>query len=106
MLAACARADFLLAAWFLWMTPLLAALSSWRLVATRSSSALVLSPAAAASRNARIAVRSPDFTDWLRCRAASLVRIRFTWDLMLATRRFPVVLELWVSSLLSKAVGA
>src|SRR6478735_11698159 len=69
------------------MTPLLAALSSLRLVATRSSLALSLSPAAAASRNERIAVRSEDFTDWLRSRAASLVRIRFTWDLMLATRK-------------------
>ena len=32
------------------------------------------------------AVRSEDFTDWLRSRASSLVRLRFTFDLMLATR--------------------
>lgn len=64
---------------------MLAALSSLRLVETRSSLALSLSPAVAASRKARIAVRSEDLTDWLRSRLRSLVRIRFTWDLMLAT---------------------
>ena len=32
-------------------------------------------------------VRSEDFTDWLRRRLRSLVRIRFFWDLMLATRK-------------------
>ena len=45
LLRACASADFLLAAWFLWITPLLAALSSLRLVETSSSAALSFSPA-------------------------------------------------------------
>ena len=40
-----ASADFLLAAWFLWITPLLAALSSLRLVDTSNSAAFSLSPA-------------------------------------------------------------
>jgi DNA polymerase III subunit delta len=51
-----ASADLRLAAWFLWMTPLLAALSSLRLVATSNSPALSLSPASMASRNPRTAV--------------------------------------------------
>src|SRR4030088_160728 len=84
-----ASADFLLAAWFLWITPLLAALSSLRLVDTSNSAALSLSPLWAASRNERTAVRSEDFTDLLRSRARSLVRLRFCCDLMLATRELP-----------------
>src|ERR1700743_3761818 len=83
---ACANADFLFAAWLLWMTPLLAALSSLRLVDTSSSAAFSFSPAAAASRNARTAVRSDDFTDLLRSRARSLVRLRFCCDLLLGPR--------------------
>src|SRR6201988_281837 len=86
LLRACARADFLLAAWFLWITPLLAAWSNLRLVETSSSAALSFSPSAAASRNARTAVQSDDFTDLLRSRARSFVRLRFCCDLMLATR--------------------
>ena len=85
-LRALASADFLLAAWFLWITPLLAALSSLRLVDASNSAAFSFSPAWAASRNARTAVRSEDFTDLLRSRARSLVRLRFCCDLMLATR--------------------
>src|SRR5512146_1568100 len=89
LLSASASADFLLAAWFLWMTPLLAALSSLRLVATSNSVALSFSPASTASRNPRTAVRSDDLTDWLRCLRRSLVRMRFFCDLMLATRVCP-----------------
>src|SRR5579884_848576 len=70
------------------MTPLLAALSSFRLVATSSVAALSFSPACAASRKPRMAVRSEDFTDLLRRRLRSLVRLRFSCDLMLATRQF------------------
>src|SRR6201988_5113224 len=88
LLRACASADFLFAAWFLWITPLLAALSNLRLVDTSSSAAFSLSPAWVASRNVRTAVRSEDFTDLLRSRARSLVRLRFCCDLMLATRCF------------------
>ena len=58
LLSASASADFLLAAWFLWMTPLLAALSSLRLVRASNSAALSFSPASTASRNPRTAVRS------------------------------------------------
>ena len=56
MCRAAASADFLLAAWFLWMTPLLAALSNLRLVEASNSPALYLSPAAVAERKARMAV--------------------------------------------------
>src|ERR1700760_1632106 len=81
LLRARASADFLLAAWFLWMTPALAALSSLRLVETSNSVALSLSPSWAAARNARTAVRSEDFTDLLRSRARSFVLMRFCCDL-------------------------
>src|ERR1700733_4583319 len=97
---ACASADFLFAAWFLWITPLLTALSSLRLVETSSSAALSVSPASAASRNARTAVRSDDFTDLLRRRLRSLLRLRFCCDLMLATRNSFVNLSgLWCHGL-------
>src|SRR4051794_11604305 len=79
-------ADFLLAAWLGWRTPLPAALSSLRLAAWSSSAALSLSPAAAASRNFRMAVFTEDLTALLRWRRASLVLMRLIWDLMLATR--------------------
>lgn len=88
LLSETAIADFLLAAWLAWMTPLLAALSSFLLVLTSSSEALSFSPAATASRKERIAVRSDDFTDWLRSRALSLVLFRLICDLMFATRVF------------------
>ena len=68
------------------MTPLVAAWSSLRLADASSSVALSFSPASTASRNPRTAVRSDDLTDWLRSRARSLVRMRFSCDLMLATR--------------------
>src|SRR5882762_5050982 len=84
-------ADFLLAAWLSWITPLLAALSSCRPASRSSSRALSLSPASAASRNLRIAVFTDDLTDLLRSRAASLVRIRLICDLILATRGSPSV---------------
>src|SRR2546422_11117991 len=79
-------ADFLLAAWLAWITPLLAALSSFLLASRSSTMALSLSPASAASRNFRIAVFTEDLTDLLRSRAFSFVLIRLSWDLMLATR--------------------
>ena len=56
LLNAEASADLRLAAWFLWMTPLLAALSSLRLVETSNSPAFSLSPVSTASRNPRTAV--------------------------------------------------
>src|SRR6185312_500805 len=56
LLSASSSEDLRLAAWFLWMTPLLAALSSWRLADFANAAALSLSPLSAASRNARIAV--------------------------------------------------
>jgi hypothetical protein len=43
--------DLRLAAWFLWMMPLEAALSSLRAAVRPSSTAVSLSPASAASRN-------------------------------------------------------
>ena len=79
-------ADLRLAAWFLWITPLLAALSS--LVRAERMVWVIFSwsPASAASRNWRTAVRREDFTDLLRIRAASFCLFRLIWDLMFATR--------------------
>src|SRR6476659_7944929 len=82
----CAMADFLLAAWLAWMTPLLAALSSWRDAVLIASWAAARSPASAASRKCRTAVLRDERTLLLRRRAASLVRIRLIWDLMFATK--------------------
>lgn len=87
-LARLAIADFRFAAWLRWITPLLTALSRARLAARRWTSACSLSPASAAARNLRTAVFSADFTDLLRSRAFSLVRIRLICDLMLATVTF------------------
>src|SRR5690349_19820879 len=56
-----AIADLRFAAWFLWMTPAEAALSSCREATCAYSVALSASPAAAASRNRRTAVRREDF---------------------------------------------
>src|SRR5699024_7832544 len=53
-----AIADFLLAAWFLCMTPLLTALSSLRDAARSAVSVASTSPEAAASRNLRMNVRT------------------------------------------------
>src|SRR5262245_743716 len=78
-------ADFLFAAWFGWMTPLLTALSSLRAASRMSGPAVAASPAAAASRNLRTAVLSEDFTALLRCLACSFCLLRLIWDLMFAT---------------------
>src|SRR4051794_28854096 len=67
------------------MTPLDAALSRLRDAATSSVCATALSPDAAASRTRRTEVFSADLTDLLRRRAASVVRMRLIWDLILAT---------------------
>src|SRR3712207_2270714 len=81
-----AMPDLRLAAWFLWMTPLLAALSSALLATCRAVAAAAASPASAAVRNRRTAVFRADLTATLRWRARSLVRFRLIWDLMFATR--------------------
>src|SRR5664279_3097147 len=67
------------------MTPLETALSRLRDATTSSACAVALSPELAASRTRRTAVFSADLTDLLRIRAASLVRMRLIWDLILAT---------------------
>src|SRR6478752_2334271 len=67
------------------MTPFDAALSRLREAATSSTCAAALSPESAALRTRRTAVFSADLTDLLRRRAASLVRMRLIWDLILAT---------------------
>src|SRR5690606_3972648 len=77
--------DLRFAAWFLWMTPLEAALSSLRLASRARVLAASLSPAATASRNLRTAVFRPLLTALLRSRAISFWRFRLIWDLMLAT---------------------
>ena len=61
-----AIADLRLAAWFAWMTPLLAALSSFLVARASDFSAEALSPAATASRVRRTSVRSSLFTALLR----------------------------------------
>src|SRR5436190_13155206 len=78
-------ADFLLAAWFAWMTPLDAALSSLVDAFFRASWAAPASPASAASRNLRIQVRSSLLTALLRSVRFSLVLMRFSCCLMFAT---------------------
>src|SRR5690554_5253467 len=78
-------ADFLLAAWFWWMTPLLAALSSFFDARRRAAVAFSLSPAATAARVARMAVRSSALYALLRSVAFLLVRMRFICDLIFAT---------------------
>src|SRR5438067_11157452 len=78
-----------LAAWFWWMTPLLAALSSSREALRKAVCALVASPPSAASRNLRTAVLSSDFTALLRRRRRSFCPMRLICDLMLATRVLP-----------------
>src|SRR3954453_22723033 len=84
-------ADLRLAAWFLWMTPLVAALSSSREAVRRWVDAAWGSPASAASRNRRTAVLSSLFTALLRTRRRSFWPIRLIWLLMLATRVLPQV---------------
>src|SRR5690606_11967766 len=80
-----AMADLRLAAWFLWMTPFDAALSSLRAVSAASALASSTLPASAASWNRRTAVFSAERTDLLRARAASFWRLRLICDLMFAT---------------------
>ena len=75
-MARCAIADFLLAAWLAWITPLLTALSSLRDASCSAVRAASRLPASAASRKRRIAVFSDDLTLLLRSRAFSLVPIR------------------------------
>src|SRR5690606_9304345 len=79
--------DLRFAAWFLWMTPLLAALSSFFDASRMSTVACSVSPASAASRNLRMAVFNDDFTDLLRSRRFSFCLLRLICDLMFATRR-------------------
>src|SRR5215469_15442397 len=82
-----AIADLRFAAWFLWMTPLLAALSRLAHAVRMASVASATSPASAASRNLRTAVFSDDLTALLRWRAFSFCLLRLIWDLMFATRK-------------------
>src|SRR3954468_23375540 len=82
-------ADLRFAAWFLWMTPLLAALSSSRDALRKADVVASASPASAASRNRRTAVLSSLLTALLRRRRRSFVPIRLIWLLMLATRDLP-----------------
>jgi hypothetical protein len=71
-----AIADLRFAAWFLWMTPLLAALSSWRVAARSAVPASSTFPASAASRNLRTEVRSDDFAALFRWCAFSFCLLR------------------------------
>ena len=79
-------ADLRLAAWFLWITPLPAALSSLVKAARMVCVTFSVSPASAASRNWRTEVFSDDLTALLRTRAFSFCLLRLIWDLMFATR--------------------
>ena len=82
-----AMADLRLAAWFLWMTPLLAALSRFRQAVRMAAVASSRSPVSAASRNLRTEVFSEVLTALLRCRGFSFCLLRLIWDLMFATRK-------------------
>src|SRR5665647_2807130 len=79
-------ADFLLAAWFLWMTPLVTALSSLVEATLSASAAAEASPESAAVLNLRTKVRSSLLTALLRSVRRALVLMRLSWDLMFATR--------------------
>ena len=83
-----AKADLRLAAWFLWITPFETALSSFLPASANAVAAAALSPAAAASRVARIAVFSSLFTALLRSAAFRLVPMRLICDLMFAMFHF------------------
>ena len=78
--------DFLFAALFLWMTPLLTALSSLVEATLSASAAAETSPDAAAVLNLRIQVRISLLTALLRSVALAFVLMRLSWDLMFATR--------------------
>src|SRR5579875_2758557 len=80
-------ADLRFAACFLWMTPLLAALSSSRHAARSAVPVASRSPAAAVSRYFRTEVFSEDLTALFRSRAFSFCLLRLIWDLMFATRK-------------------
>src|SRR5215475_519139 len=82
-----AMADLRFAAWFLWITPLLAALSRPREASRMACTAASVSPASAASRNLRTLVFSDDLTALLRCLAFSFCLLRLICDLMFATRK-------------------
>jgi len=81
-------ADFLLAAWFLWITPLETALSSFLVATLSASAAFALSPVATASRAARTAVFTSLRTALLRSAAFWLVPIRLICDLIFAMFHF------------------
>src|SRR4051812_41142457 len=89
-------ADLRLAAWFLWMTPLEAALSSARTASRAAASTSSGVPTAAVSRNLRTVVLSADFTDLLRSWAAWFCLLRLIWDLMFATKARLVRVEISV----------
>src|SRR5580692_903622 len=88
-------ADLRLAAWFLWITPLLAALSSLTEAARMARVASSAFPASAASRNLRTEVFSSDLTALLRRRAFSFCLLRLIWDLIFATRMPRYGLSRW-----------
>ncbi len=94
----------LFAAWFLWMTPLLAALSSLRVAARRAVVAFSLSPDAIASRVARTALLTSLLTALLRSCAFRLVRMRLICDLMFAT--WLSFVRVWVPDVPSEGRGA
>src|SRR3954465_5882677 len=80
-----AMADLRLAAWFLWMTFLDAALSSFLVASPASFLASSVLPASTASVKRRTAGLSAERTDLLRSRASSFCRLRLICDLIFAT---------------------
>src|SRR5689334_11441487 len=89
-------ADLRFAAWFLWITPLLAALSRLRLASCMASTAASVSPASAAAWNLRTLVFSDDLTALLRCLAFSFCLLRLICDLMFATRKPRLGYWIWL----------
>jgi len=85
LFAAFMMPDLRLAAWLLWMMPLLAALSSRVEAESAAALAASASPASIAVCTFLMAVFSSDLNARLRWCAFSLVRTRFFWLLMFAT---------------------
>src|SRR4051812_24688051 len=77
------RRDLRLAAWFLWMTPLAAALSMRR-TAVRRASTLVSAPDSAAVTAGLVRVLISERTALFRARRFSFCRLRLIWLLMFA----------------------
>src|SRR5665811_1464725 len=90
-------ADLRFAAWFLWMTFLDAALSSFLVASVASDFASSVLPASTASLKRRTEVLSAERTDLLRSRASSFCRLRLICDLIFATGQACSFESMWIA---------